>query len=93
MMLNVAFDNFLKQILGEAKYEEFFESDCYKYHEAMAKFEGRMKPRFNGAQDWDEKAKPFGKISFGDVTIEDDPEKNISSGQLTVTGYEFSVCY
>ncbi|CZR51515.1 uncharacterized protein PAC_01392 [Phialocephala subalpina] len=86
MMLNVAFDNYLKNALGDAQYEEFFKSDCYKYHEAMAKFESSMKPRFNGAQEWDEKAKRFGKISFGEVTIKDDPQKCISKGHLTVTG-------
>jgi len=92
-MLNIAFDNYLKHTLGEAQYEEFFKSDCYKYFDAMAKFESSMKPLFNGAQEWDEKAKRVKKISFGEVTIQDDPEKNISKGHLTVTGYEFLECH
>jgi hypothetical protein len=89
MMLNNAFDKYLKDTLGEIRYKEFVESEDNDYHHAMEDFEKNIKTRFNGPEEWDEDGKRYSKISLGEMTIADDPEKNIRRGNLIVTGYSY----
>ncbi|KAI9765090.1 MAG: hypothetical protein M1840_007797 [Geoglossum simile] len=87
MMLDEAFNRYLKTTIGNEQFKAFVESEDDEYHDAVEHFEKDMKPRFAGPEEWGEKtAIRFGKIRFGGVKIKDDPAKNIANNSLVVTG-------
>ena len=77
-MLNLRFEQWVKDIVGEKAFLDLRETDSFRL--AMKTFDENIKPGFRSRDDEDQ------YVNFPKANLTDDPNKGLKANCITVTG-------
>ncbi len=78
-MLNLRFEQFVKDIVGERAFLDLKETDAFRL--AMKQFDEIIKLGFRSRDDEDQ------YVNFPMANLKDDPSRGLQANCITVTGY------